>query len=73
MRQPHQIHHNAGPQHLIDRMSTVPDGSEPSQKMLVLFSAGLCLWIAYGVLKGSWVIHSSQFDRRNTFGCRAWV
>jgi hypothetical protein len=51
----------------------VPDGSEPSQKMLVLFSAGLCLWIAYGVLKGSWVIHSSQFDRRNTFGCRAWV
>jgi MtN3 and saliva related transmembrane protein len=24
--------------------------------MLVVFSAGLCLWIVYGVLKDDWVI-----------------
>jgi MtN3 and saliva related transmembrane protein len=30
--------------------------SNLSLKMLVVLSAGLCLWIVYGVLKGDWVI-----------------
>ena len=30
--------------------------SDLSLKMLVALSAGLCLWIVYGVLKDDWVI-----------------
>lgn len=30
--------------------------SDLSLKMLVALSAGLCLWVAYGVLKDDWVI-----------------
>jgi len=30
--------------------------SDLSLKMLVVLSAGLCLWIVYGVLKDDWVI-----------------
>jgi MtN3 and saliva related transmembrane protein len=30
--------------------------SDPSLKMLVALSAGLCLWVVYGVLKDDWVI-----------------
>jgi MtN3 and saliva related transmembrane protein len=30
--------------------------SDLSLKMLVALSAGLCLWVVYGVLKGDWVI-----------------
>jgi MtN3 and saliva related transmembrane protein len=30
--------------------------SDLSLKMLVVLSAGLCLWIFYGVLKEDWVI-----------------
>lgn len=29
--------------------------SNPSLKMLVARSAGLCLWVVYGVLKDDWV------------------
>jgi MtN3 and saliva related transmembrane protein len=30
--------------------------SDLSLKMLVALSAGLCLWVVYGVLKDDWVI-----------------
>jgi MtN3 and saliva related transmembrane protein len=30
--------------------------SDLSLKMLVALSAGLCLWVAYGVAKDDWVI-----------------
>jgi MtN3 and saliva related transmembrane protein len=39
-------------QKAIPRNST----SDLSLKMLVALSAGLCLWIVYGVLKDDWVI-----------------
>jgi MtN3 and saliva related transmembrane protein len=39
-------------QKAIPRNST----SDLSLKMLVALSAGLCLWIVYGVLKDGWVI-----------------
>jgi MtN3 and saliva related transmembrane protein len=39
-------------QKAIPRNST----SDLSLKMLVALSAGLCLWVVYGVLKNDWVI-----------------
>jgi MtN3 and saliva related transmembrane protein len=39
-------------QKAIPRNST----SDLSLKMLVALSAGLCLWVVYGVLKDDWVI-----------------
>jgi MtN3 and saliva related transmembrane protein len=39
-------------QKAIPRSST----SDLSLKMLVALSAGLCLWVVYGVLKDDWVI-----------------
>jgi uncharacterized protein with PQ loop repeat len=47
--------------------------SDLSLRMLVALSAGLCLWIAYGVLRKRLGDHARQFDRRNALARRAWA
>jgi hypothetical protein len=41
-------------------------------KMLASLSAGLCLWVVYGVAKGDWIIILAN-SRRSTRARRAWV